>query len=96
MESQLAVIYSSIITLLLGIVAFWLVRFVKRVDILSEIIERLNVTVTTREAVCGERHSIINARLKGHDIEIGVNRDRITKHETRIEIIEKGMKGGVS
>lgn len=82
-------ITSSVTTILLGIIAFWLKRFVNQVDSLTASIQTLQVTTASKDAACAVKHEAINSRLRNHDGDIRDLRSGHEDHETRITVLEK-------
>ena len=78
--------------ILLAIIAFWLQRFVKKVDALSEIVEQLKEAYAGMVGTCTERHNGINARLNNHDHDLEMLRNKTAEHETKIAIIQNDLK----
>lgn len=78
--------------ILLAIIAFWLQRFVKKVDALSDIVEQLKETYAGMVGTCTERHNGINSRLNSHDHDLELLRNKTAEHETKIAIIQNELK----
>lgn len=85
-------ITSSITTILLGIIAFWLKRFVGQVDSLTASIQTLQVTTASKDAACAVKHTAIDSRLRNHDQKFDKMEATHENHETRITILEKTQK----
>ena len=79
----------GLLILLLGVLGFWLKRFVKSVDNWGEIVNKMQISESAKTASCTEKHISINARLKGHDVEIDESKRTITDLDKRVTVIEK-------
>ena len=77
---------------LLAIIAFWMQRFVSKVDTLSDIVEKLKETYAGMVGTCTERHNGINARLQNHENDLEHLKSKAGEHETRIAILENEIK----
>ncbi|MHC1707481.1 MAG: hypothetical protein AB9842_08165 [Bacteroidales bacterium] len=88
----LLAIYQIVTPVLLAVIAFWLSRFVKKVDRLEELLRKMELAFSSQNASCVEKHKGINARLNGHDHEIDILKNTTGHHTTEIEVIKNKLK----
>ncbi|MCX6272206.1 MAG: hypothetical protein NTU44_13500 [Bacteroidetes bacterium] len=84
--------FEFVTPIMLAVIAFWMQRFVKKVDALGEIVEKLKETYAGMIGTCTERHNGINARLLMHDHELEQLKTKSGEHETKIAILENQIK----
>lgn len=88
MEIYLTIL-SSILTLLIAVVGFWLNRFVKSIDALAATVSKLQLDQRGNSTACTEKHKVVNARFKDSDEDLKEIHEQMNDHETRITVIEK-------
>lgn len=91
MEIYLTIL-SSLLTLLLAVVGFWLIRFVKSVDALTATVASMQLDQRGNSTACMEKHSVINARFKIEEEAVKELNDLINEHNGRILVIESQIK----
>ena len=86
---SLIVLLLSILSTLIGFLIFWLRRFVKGVDNLTDIVGKLQTQEAVNEKNCEKTHQGVDARLKDHRKDIDEMGLTIKDHEKRIGKLEK-------
>jgi DNA-binding transcriptional MerR regulator len=87
----------GIIIFLIGIIGFFLVRFIKSIDQMNEILDQLRTFISdlqsdskVKKAVCQERHVVIESKFKRIDEHIGSLYKRQNNNRNKIsELNEK-------
>lgn len=89
-------ISGSLIILLLGIVAFFLKRFIDEVVKLQEVVQQLHINTTTEKGradtfwlAVEQKHNIIDHRLNDHSKKLGEHSLHIERHETEIKELRR-------
>jgi len=85
-------ITSFVIPILLSVIAFWLVRFVKIVDELKKTISLIQIENSGKNASCTEKHITINDRFTTINQDLKDVRDDIDDHESRIKYVETKLE----
>jgi hypothetical protein len=85
-------VVGGIITLLLGIIAYFLIKLIGSIDKLREIVDSLQVLFTRNDQKlidfdnkCSSHHLIVDKRFENHKTQIQDHEIRLTKIETKIE-----------
>lgn len=78
-------IAGTLITILLGIIAYFMKRFIQSVDHLTDNVKKLQIAFQGNESSCIEKHKVINARFRELTDELSELQDKV--HESEKEII---------
>jgi hypothetical protein len=88
---QLLVIAGSLILLLLGIIGFWIQKWIKSTDALTEAISDLRVLIATTQGSvdtirqnCASRCKVVDSRLNSHS-------KAIQDHSLDIALIKQAL-----
>lgn len=82
------IIISSVLTIVVFIVGYWLNRFIKSVDKLAETVTQMQIDQSGNSASCKEKHIGINARLRTHDETIDDHEIRLNEHGEAIAALK--------
>lgn len=85
-----------ILSLLLGIVSYFLKKFVQQLELLREVVQQLQITVSTEKSrsdgfwiACEHSHKIVERRLNDHAKSINEHALKIEKHDIQISQLKK-------
>lgn len=84
-----------ILSLLLGIVSYFLKKFVQQLELLREVVQQLQITVSTEKSrtdgfwiACEHSHRIVERRLNDHSKSLSEHALKIEKHDIQISEIK--------
>jgi len=85
-------VYKMAMPVLLSIIAFWLIRFVNKVDHMSRKLEAITITQAGSEASCHAMHSNIDGTLSTHSRKIDELQQATGSHSVDIATIKEHIK----
>lgn len=88
MEKSLTLVFEIVLPILLTIIAFWLKKFVDRVDQLTLKLDSVTVTQASQTANCAATHTALSNTLSRHGSELRELAQTVKAHEGRIGKLE--------
>ncbi len=87
-KQSLMIMLQAIVPIMLAIIAFWLKKFVDRIDLLSEKVETIAVSQSAQRAGCVEKHISLDKSIDDNSREISRLAQTSVDHEGRISKLE--------